>query len=357
MKFPERQKDYLRDEPVLTIGDSIVHGIKSLTRKRAAMIVIGGAAILGGAGIISSWPPEKPERVQVDPPGPEKPGSELNEYDRVVPKGRFSDEERKKRVITLPNGSVVFKDLCGLYFYKVVEGDNKERIIDKLSQVPEFAYVKDLPDYKLKSWNILDKDIKPGENGHTMWLPIPVPFERRTLTSEEFFKHSNQAIDEMLKDEVYGRSMREILRKIGRRELLVSMMTMAKKESGGEPIGQFVFHRWESGKQAFSFSLYHVLMVDAGLEARTHINKTEGQLYHPKVAGMLFLAFLCEKTGEGKACHPARYLPITDDPERFASMYNGANWRKINSDYATLLVKYHTDASADIAQGSFRHVK
>lgn len=119
------------------------------------------------------------------------------------------------------------------------------------------------------------------------------------------------------------------------------MLAIAKQESGGKPIGQFELHRWEPHQSAFSFSLFHVLMKGAGMRARQHLDMTEGQLYHPKNAAKLFLAFLCEKSRKGKLCDPERFFPLMKNLNSFARFYNGAAWKRINPHYTRHLRKYY----------------
>ncbi len=276
------------------------------------------------------------------------------EYNRVVPGGEFSATEYAKRTFKMPDGTEFFKDIGSLYFYKVQEDDDFDIIKNRLLGYKNFAYLKDADDYKLKSFNLPKKSLKPG-----MWIPAPQPEENRIISDEQFINYCNQAIDQIVADPNYSRSILKIIAKSGRSELLAVMTAVAKQESGGKPIGQFEFHRYEPSHGAFSFSLFHVLMKDVGLGARRKLNLTEGQLYHPRNAAKLFLAFLCDKTAAiaasgsggnggnpvpGTAPGAEKYFPLMEHLEDFAAFYNGRNWRKTNPNYCENITRYHNQS-------------
>lgn len=262
---------------------------------------------------------------------------EIEDYKKFLPRGEFSPEERLKRTQKLPNGVTVFRDMGVLTFYMVEEGDNFERIKSKLSANPEFAYVRDLPPSKLKSFNIPLKELKKG-----MWIPIPLPEVKRQLTPQQLLSYSNQAIDEMLADPTYSEGMKKMLAKIGRKEVLAEMYAIGKHEAGGVRIGENEYHRWEgSGSHhEFSFSLWHVLMTGPGLRARRNLNLTEGQTYHPKLGAKAHLAYLLEKLGEENKGADA-ILPISEKLVKLAVFYNGSNYRK---EWVQNVPKYYREA-------------
>ncbi|MBI4234815.1 hypothetical protein HY604_00785 [Candidatus Peregrinibacteria bacterium] len=260
------------------------------------------------------------------------------EYFRKVENGEFSEQERKDRTQILtsetnPNLKItIFRD-NGLNFYRVANNtETKKDIRAKLEQFKEFAYIKNLPEHKLRSFNILDVSLTEG-----MLIPIPIPEDHRKFSEEEFLNHCHDGIVEMLQHEEYGCHVAELLEKIGEKELLTFMLTMAKVESGGLPLGQFEFHRYEKHIPAFSFSIFHVLMSGPGLTARKKLNLSEGQLYHPRNAAKLFLGFLVEKSGG----NPGKFFPIMDHVEEFTSFYNGTAWRSINHQYPDTLTKFY----------------
>lgn len=271
------------------------------------------------------------------------------EYFKPVKNGEFSEEERKQRtqILTSETNSAlkitVFRD-NGLSFYQVAtDNETKVSIREKLVQFKEFEYIENLPDHKLRSFNILDVSLTKG-----MLIPIPIPEDNRKFSEEEFLNHCHDGISSMLQHEEYGCQVAELLEKIGEKELLAFMLTMAKVESGGLPLGQFEFHRYEKHIPAFSFSIFHVLMAGPGLTARKKLNMSEGQLYHPKNAAKLFLGFLIEKS-EG---NPEKFFPITDHLEEFASFYNGKAWRSINPQYPDTLAKFH-ESSVKVLEKSY----
>jgi len=258
------------------------------------------------------------------------------EYFRKVNNGEFSKEEYTQRFKKLPNGEIIFEDIGALVFYKVEKGDTIQTIHEKLSKYKQFEHLKTSSRSKIKSFNVPQSSLTPG-----MLIPIPLAEEDRTLTDEQFVNYCNEAIDEMTNDEEYGPATRKIIKKTSKGELLAVMLTIAKQESGGKPIGQFELHRWEPHQSAFSFSIFHVLMKESGIKARKNLNLTEGQLYHPKNAAKLFLAFLCEKSKNGSSCNPEKFFPLMKNLEEMALFYNGKAWRKINPNYTRNLSKYY----------------
>lgn len=281
-----------------------------------------------------------------DKPGITLPKREKNEmwdddkeYFRKVKNGQFSKEEYQKRLKKLPNGETIFEDIGALTFYRVEKGDGIANIREKLSKYKQFAHLKTLSKAKIKSFNVPQGSLTPG-----MLIPIPLDEEDRSMTDAQFAHYCNDAIDEMAKDSRYGDMIKKIIKKTSKKEILRVMLAIAKQESGGKPIGQFELHRWEPHQSAFSFSLFHVLMRGAGMKARQNLDMTEGQLYHPKNAAKLFLAFLCEKTRRGKSCNPERFFPLMKNLNSFARFYNGAAWRRINPHYTRHLRKYYSQA-------------
>lgn len=257
-------------------------------------------------------------------------------YLRPVPGGEFSKEERAERTETLPNGEKIFRDI-GLTFYYVEPGDTLSEIRRDLSQYGEFSYLQNQRG-QLRGFNIPAEQLQAD-----MWIPIPMETEKRYITDEQMAEYAEHAIQELLENQEYADELEGILKKVTKRELIATVIAIAKQESGGEPIGKFVYHKWEPHKQAFSFSPFHVLMTGPGLEARRELDMTEGQTYHPKNAVKLFIGFLIEKTAERKRT-PDRYFPIDEHIEAFATFYNGGDWRETNPNYDTNVISYYEEA-------------
>ncbi len=253
-------------------------------------------------------------------------------FQTITKNGDFSSEERKRRTVQLDNGSTVLQDV-GMDFYKVRKGDTLSSIRASLSRLPEFAYLKDQP-RKIESFNI-----PPLNLVKDMWIPIPLENKDRYLTDEQFTHYAGKAVEAMRSDERYGKFVNEILRRVTATELLATLVAIAKQEAGGQPIGRYELHRWEPLHKAFSFSLFHVLMNGPGLDARRHLNKSEGQLYHPQNACELAIAFIKEKGGDVQDL-----FPIDTHAENFARFYNGKAWRHTNPNYVRNISKYYRDA-------------
>lgn len=271
--------------------------------------------------------------------------------------GMFDESERNDRVKHYRNRGVTLFEDIGLTFYRVVKGDSKEKIIQKLLALDNerFGHL-DEQKTKLTSFNIGNKHLRAG-----MWLPIPLENKDRQLSDEQFLKYADQAVKQLEDHPKYGSSVKKILDKAGHLGLLTAMLAVAKQESGGKPLGQFELHRWEPHVDAFSYSLFHVLMnfryanghriEGPGLKARRNLQLTEGQLYHPNNAVKTYLAFIIEKSLEQRR-NPEDFFPLNANRDKFAPFYNGGGWERINPQYLRDLIKYYGQALrlvADIA--------
>ncbi|MBI5753573.1 hypothetical protein HZA40_00315 [Candidatus Peregrinibacteria bacterium] len=235
---------------------------------------------------------------------------------------------------TLAPGVTVRRD-AALIFYKVIEGDTLSGIKQKLSKIPEFAYLRTLPAVGLRSFNIPPKVLQLGK-----FIPLP-PKESpmKNLDESTFVENCRAALLEMKQNKIYGPAVKDLLLKISEREVLAMMLALAKVECGGD-IAQFATFRYEKSHHVFSYSVFHVLMEGAGLKARKNLNMSLGQTEYPKNAAKLFLAFLIEKS-KGKL---AGRLPLAGNYENFATFYNGRNWPKSNPHYPLRLKKYYEQA-------------
>jgi hypothetical protein len=260
------------------------------------------------------------------------------EYSRKVNRGEFSKEEYSRRLEKLSNGEQIFNDIGSLTFYRVVEGDSIQSIYEKLVKYKQYEYLKNSSKLKIKFFNVPNRSLTPG-----MLIPIPLPEKDRSIPDEQFLHYSNDAINEMLMDKDYGSAVMKIISKTSKKELLALMLAIAKQESGGQPIGQFELHRWEPRHGVFSFSIFHIMMKGPGIKARKKLNLTEGQLYHPKNAAKLLLAYLCEKTSNGSSCNPEKFFPVMDNLESLARSYNGKAWRHYNPNYIRNISRYYRE--------------
>jgi hypothetical protein len=243
----------------------------------------------------------------------------------------------------MPNTEELFDDV-GLTFYRVRKGDTISQIRERLGAYSNYTYLKEQT-AKLDSFNIPARKLRAD-----MWIPIPMEDQDRELSDAKFVAYARTAIDEMQQETTYQKGVAQILQKITVRELVVTMLAIAKQEGGGKPLGQFELHRWEPHQEAFSFSYFHVLMKGPGLVARRNLNLTEGQLYHPKNAVKLFLAFLVEKNKEVLK-QADRLFPIWDHSQEFASFYNGGSWKKINPHYLEQVRSYYDEANTYVSPG------
>lgn len=262
--------------------------------------------------------------------------------------------EYKYETVKAKAGKIHLIRDVGLTFYRVEKGDSIAGIRQKLASTPEFSYIDGLSKKKIESFNIQNKKLTPG-----MLIPIPPERDKSILSDKQFANYCQQAIDEMKTHPKYRDYIAQILEVITEDKLVTLMMAVAKQESGGDnaPIGSFALHRWEPGQSAFSFTYYHVLMKEAGLEARKKLGLTEGQACHPKNASKLFLAFLIEKAGDrGKLGvfkeFVAKYLPTAGSFQNFAAFYNGGDYKK--NQYDAKLEKFFEDSEKLIATANIK---
>lgn len=246
--------------------------------------------------------------------------------------GDFLPNERKKRIKQLARGIIVLEDV-DLSFYLVRTGDTISSIRASLAALPQFAYLRDQT-RKIESFNIPPRELQAG-----MWLPIPLENEERYITDEQFAIYAARSLLSLRENPLYGQFIREALKRTSEQGLIATLVAIAKQEAGGQPIGRFELHRWEPRYNVFSFSLFHILMTGPGLAARRHLNRSEGQLYHPEHAVGLFFGFLKEKNIE-----PTSIFPLDKKGPTFARVYNGKAWKRVNPNYVKNIYRYYKDA-------------
>lgn len=322
---------------------------ESLRQSATARVVTAGIA-LHGASACEEHPQKRPAQHQHEIGlgcSREKIArDDANDpFLKAYPRGEFSKEERVKRIKVLGKGVKIFVDI-GLEFYYVKSGDSIARIRAKLLQFPQYQFLEDQK-MKLQSFNIPNNELRAG-----MWIPIPLQNDERHVDDESFAADARWAVRNMKENKTYGALVKKILAlpNMDEKKLVASMLAVAKQESGGLPIGQFEFHRWEGhGKHhEFSFTMFHVLMTGPGLAARRNLNMTEGQTYDTRNAVRLFIAFLAEKANECKA-DLTKFFPFcAASLDDFATFYNGAGWRNNNKRYPGSILKFYEEALAKI---------
>lgn len=209
------------------------------------------------------------------------------------------DETYKDKWVTL------IRD-AWMTFYVVQNGEkSKEKIREKLSNIPEFSYLKDsVYSDKIKGFNVPDSSLKEG-----LYTPIPVKVGNRWINIDEFREYSKIALQEMKSDSHYWEKVKKIIKECGEEKIINTMIAFARCETSMDqktfldPIWTAELHRWEPKYQSFSFSYYHILMEKnadgktpwPGLKARQKLWLTEWQCYHPINAWKLFLWYCFEK--------------------------------------------------------------
>lgn len=273
-----------------------------------------------------------------------------NRTDTFYPEGKIP-----KTAIREISGRKYMLDI-GLTFALTKPGDTRDGVSAEVGQTNpagrDFSHLKPGKS-KYQSINIPAKYFPANR-----WIPMPLKAEQRILTPEQFLNYASKAVDEMLqgetlRDVAYAEQVKEIVKKFGKDEIICLMMAAAKQESGGAPLGQFVFHRWEQGRNDFSHSIFHIMLEGAGARARQKLGMTPGQMNHPKNSCKMFLAFVIEKhlgkfigaTRQPSATETANFIyKKYGDEETWAEFYNGGGWKSFNPDYATNIEKYKKEA-------------
>ncbi len=299
------------------------------------------AGALATAGLAVETMSQAAARHEVQDFGTSEQGEAMKyrdnpEFDLVVPGGEFTPEERAMRTETIAPGIEIFHDI-GLDFYHVQLGDTKASIAAALSELPQYAY---LTKQKTRTvgFNIAEQSVHDVE-----WLPVPLRNADRLMTDENFLIDVRTGIEELIaNDECYGEAAREIVEKIGADKFGVSLLAIAKMESG-EHVGSSEFELYDAHNHTFSISPFHILNKGAGRRARKNLGKTIGQMNSLKNATQFIVGFLAEKLDD-----PAAVFPLDEHYELFATEYNGANWRAMNLNYAKDLDGYYRQALAKL---------
>jgi hypothetical protein len=257
----------------------------------------------------------------------------------------------------LAEGLEIARNEIGTCAYKVQPGDSIAAIVQKLCATREFSYLRSHSAIsfnaqgefekciKIRSFNISSEDLRAGS-----WIPIPGPENSRIIPDRNFMNYAFRALELMTHHPKYGSKITELITNFGSRELLCTVFAIAKQESGlsGKEIGSCELHRYEPHHNAFSYSHFHVLNVDAGRAAFQNLGLTGLRCSHPINGVQLCLAFFLEKTGGDLG----RYLPLPGRLEEFAVFYNGAHWKKINPHYIENIAKYYAEGHATLEQSN-----
>jgi hypothetical protein len=259
--------------------------------------------------------------------------------------GEFSEQEKKLRAEQIEGIGTLFHDV-GLDFYVVQKGETLDDIKQKLES--HYPYLKNQKG-KIRGFNIHAKDVVSG-----MTLPIPIESDERKISDQEFLKFAYESIEEMEDDPEYGEFIQALREQYSDEKIAISLLALAKQESGGKPIGQFELHRFEPKYQTFSYSIFHVLMMGPGEVARKELGMTPGQTYHPGNAIKLFFGYMVEKILEPNVAKRGDPDVIKKAKERFveffllnkksASMYNGKSWERTNPSYLNNIQGYFGEA-------------
>lgn len=274
-----------------------------------------------------------------------KPIFQNPEYFVYHEDGEYSAEEMEVRTEMVNGVGTIFHDV-GLDFYLVQEGETREGIREKLEAV--YPYLRE-QEGRMNGFNIAAKDVMPG-----LMLPVPVEQNERKISDQEFLKFAYGAIEEMEHDGEYGEFIHALREQCSDEKIAISLLAIAKQESGGKPIGQFELHRFEPKYDTFSYSIFHVLMMGPGETARKGLGMTVGQTYHPENAVKLFFGYMVEKILEPHVSRrekpevvaraKKKFVELFELDERFVSFYNGRAWKMMNPEYLEQIQGYYGEA-------------
>lgn len=338
---------HIAKEKLLIVGNTskqLFENIRhSTVKKYIALSLVGALTIGGTVHYINKDKDASPNKTTLSVEGtdtllPETtcsfPQQKLSFWD-TNPDFFAKDITLKKE--TLAPGVHIIRDV-GLTFYIVQKWDNLTSIRQKLSKLPEFAYLAETqydrsnPNTKTKSFNVPASAIQAW-----MFIPIPLDNTDREISPQNFVNYCYEAIKEMQSPEnPYHKHIKKLLGTMTEANLVAAMLAFARSETAEEystfvsPLWDTEIHRWEPRFKAFSFTYFHILMEKnlkdktkwPWLEARLKLWLTEGQCYHPKNAVKLFLAYRIEKTNG----NISQIFPLTKkNMTTVATIYNGSS--------------------------------
>jgi hypothetical protein len=171
-------------------------------------------------------------------------------------------------------------------------------------------------------------------------------------TDEKLAQDCRTAIGEMRVHPVYKPYMERLLQTTDVNHIVALMLACARNESGNGPLSQFAPFRYENSHKAFSYTAFHVLMDDGGLQARRKIGMTDGQALLPKNSAKLFLAFIVEKDPQNFAS----FFPLDNNLESFSYFYNG-DWKWAHEKNVAAVAKRNAKLKEDVDKAYAEAVK
>jgi hypothetical protein len=264
----------------------------------------------------------------------------------------FQDRAELGKVqVQTPSGEslTLFYDV-GCVFIYVNPGDTLGGIRNRLSSLDEFSYLEDMRGPKDTQFNVPATKVQAHD-----WIPIPLEQTDRMISNGDFVDYCKLGLNDIKAHPKYGPYFREVARLgVTDDDLLVLMLTVAKIESGGKPLGTNSLHRYEPHHNSFSFSHFHILMKGAGDDAQMALQMGEGQSYHPRNGAKLFLAFVVEKfldrsitDVEDVAARMKKFLPLDGNYEAFSRFYNG----NAPDSYIRDLERHHLESKGEFENG------
>ncbi|MCP4523451.1 MAG: hypothetical protein GY828_04470, partial [Candidatus Gracilibacteria bacterium] len=173
----------------------------------------------------------------------------------------------------------------GADFIKVKRGDSISKLRKLLSLTKKYNYLQNK-----KYANRRDEgfNIKASELQANQTIPIPLDYEKKILSNEDFLYYSYQGLREMKEDVQYGKQIQELLGVMSEKEILSLALGVAKQESH---LGKKALHRYEKSYKVFSYGYFHLLMDNFGKNIVKNLGLTTGQMLHPRNGTKVFLAF------------------------------------------------------------------
>ncbi len=227
-----------------------------------------------------------------------------------------------------------------LIFYVVKKWEWLNIIKEKLSQIPEFSYLKDVPNWKSTKWfNTPNSSLTPW-----FYLPLPIKAEDREISIEAFKKEAKTALTEMTKNTMYKEKCNQLLKTVSEDDIISIMTAYARSETAedwkhfNDKIWSVELHRREAKYSSYSFSYFHILMEKNSdgktawpwLKARLNLWLSEWDCYDVKNACKLFLGYCFEKNAD-----PSYFFKIKslEDAKIVWQKYNWSSsyWYKLRA--------------------------
>ena len=274
---------------------------------------------------------------------------------------------------SLSTGGEVMRDGPSMK-YKVQAGDTRKKILARLRGDDLFQYLKsNIYDTKTRGINVTDSHLKKMKGE---WIFIPLPDDVRRIGDAEAVYEITKGIQTMKQNAVFGTITKKLEKVIGEEELVRIVNAVSVQESGR---GEHCLYRYESDTMK-STSHFHVLTSGpswvTGDDALRFLGMTEEAGLMPDNGTQLFLADIFCKIASTmsvdwgtdaeiytkksdsivkKLINKGFCFNTKDASEKFASFYNGGDWKDKNPEYArNVCSHFFALENSEISENTYR---